>query len=87
MEVRGTGGMMMPDRPVMDSRTNEMELCTLAPGAKLHGDYQLARYVAFGEVGTVAGKNAGEVLDLFIKLVTTIVDRIEAESKRLGIVK
>jgi hypothetical protein len=87
MEVHGIGRMVMPYKPVLDSSKNEMELCSLAPGAKVHGDYQLLMYVAFGEVGSVAGKNAEEVLDLFVKLVTTIVDRIEAESKRLGIVK
>jgi hypothetical protein len=87
MEVHAVGGAMMPYRPVMDRSKNEMELCSLAPGAKLHGNYQLAMYVAFGEIGSVAGKNAAEVLDLFVKLVTAIVDRIEAESKRLGIIK
>jgi hypothetical protein len=87
MEIDGIGGFTMPYRPVLEGAKNEMEICSLAPESKFHGKLQLAMYVAFGEVGTVAGKNAGEVLDLFVKLVTTIVDRIEAESKRLGIVK
>jgi hypothetical protein len=87
MEVQGTGWISMPYKPVLDSNKNEIELCTVAPGATLHGDYQLAHYVAFGEVGSIAGKNALEVLDLFAKLVERIVDEIESESRRLGIVK
>jgi hypothetical protein len=87
MEIEGIGGWGMPYRPTLDSRKNEMEICMLAPESKFLGKLQLATYIAFGEVGTVAGKNAGDVLDLFVKLVTTIVDRIEAEARRLGIVK
>jgi hypothetical protein len=87
MEIHGIGGWTMPYRPILDSSKNEMEICSLAPGAKLHGKLQLAMYVAFGEVGSVAGKNAAEVLDLFIKLVGTIVDRIEAESRLIGLIK
>jgi hypothetical protein len=87
MEIHGAGGWTMPYRPVLEGIKNEMEICSLAPGSEFHGKLQLAMFVAFGEIGSLAGKNAGEVLDLFVKLVTTVVDRIEAESKRLGIVK
>lgn len=86
MDIRGMGWISMPLKPVMDSK-HEMELCTLAPQAAVQGKYQLAVYVAFGEVGSVAGKNVGEVLELFIKLVETIVNEIEAETRRLGFIK
>ena len=87
MDFQGIGGMMMPWRPTLDSSNNEMEICSLAQGAKLEAEFQLAMYVAFGEVEGVTGKNAGQTLNLFIELVTSIVDRIEIEAKRLGIVK
>jgi hypothetical protein len=87
MNVIGTGGVIMPQQPMLDSSTNEMEFAALAPGAKFHGKFQLAMYIAFGEVESVAGKNAGEVLQLFVELVTSIVDRIESESRRFGIIE
>jgi hypothetical protein len=87
MEIDTIGWATMPYRPTLDSSKNEMEICTLAPGTKFHGNLQLAMYIAFGEVESVAGKNAGDTFQLFTKLVATIVSKIETESKRLGIVK
>ncbi|MGA8618039.1 MAG: hypothetical protein WB660_05905, partial [Candidatus Sulfotelmatobacter sp.] len=87
MNVQGTGEISMPCNPVMDSSKHEMELATIAPEATFRGDYQIAIYIAFGEVGSVAGEHAGEVLQFFVELVETIVNEIGAESQRLGIVK
>jgi hypothetical protein len=87
MRVEGYGFWSAPAHPIWDSAKNEMELMTLGPQAKLKSNFDLAFQVTFGEVEEFAGRNVGEVLQLFAELVTTIVDRIEAESKRLGIVK
>jgi hypothetical protein len=87
MIVHGTGQVTMPYHPVMDSLTYEMELCTLAPDATLQGNYQIAQYVAFGEVGTLRGENAGEVLAVFVDMVEMIVNEIEAEARTLGVLK
>ncbi len=87
MQVRVAGRFVMPDRPILNRSKHEIDVCSMAPGTKFHGDFQLASYVSLGEVGSLAGKNAIEVFDLFVELVTTIVDKIESESKRLGIVR
>jgi hypothetical protein len=87
MNVRGTGFISMPYKPVMDRTKREIELATVAPDAIFHGDYQIAIYVAFGEISSIAGENAGELLQFFAELVETIVNEIVAESHRLGIVK
>ena len=64
-----------------------MELFSLEPNATFHGKYEIGCYVAFGEAGTFTGKNAIPILDLFVDMVETILGQIEAESKRLGIIK
>jgi hypothetical protein len=87
MEVTWTGSGSMPARPIFDPNTKEMELFTLGPETKLKAHYRIGCYIAFGEVGTLGGKNAGETLQLFVGLVETIIDQIEAEARRLGIVK
>jgi hypothetical protein len=87
MIVEGEGFWSAPYRPVWDSSENEMELMTLRPETKLKGNLTLAFHITFGDVEEFGGRNVGEVLDVFTKLVERIVDEIEAESKRLGIVK
>jgi hypothetical protein len=87
MDVHWTGGVIMPTRPMWDSTKQEMEMFSTAPGAEFHGKFQIGFSVAFGKIETLEGKNAIPILDKFVELVELVVGRIEAESKRLGIVK
>ena len=64
-----------------------MELITVRQEAKLRANFHFSFYVAFGEIDGVAGKAAIPALDTFVEMVETIISEIEAESKRLGIVK
>ncbi len=77
----------MPYTPVWDRTKNEMELLTIGPGAKFKANFDFGLVIAFGEVEAVHGKEAVEVLDLFVNMVETILTELEAESRRLGIVK
>ncbi len=85
--IEGEGFRHMPASPVWDWTKQEMELFTSTREPKFKANFKFACYIAFGEVGTLAGKNAIETLKLFADMVETIVNEIEAESKRLGIVK
>jgi hypothetical protein len=87
VSIRAVGRWSMPSVPVWDRRKNEMELCTIGPNTKLHGHFNFGFYIAFGEIEWLEGKNAIPTLDQFVDMVETILGQIEAESKRLGIVK
>lgn len=85
--IEGNGFWSMPYAPIWDWAKQEMELFTTGPQPKLRANITLGFYVAFGEIDSVAGKPAIPVLNDFVGMVGTIIDEIEAESKRLGIVK
>lgn len=87
VSIRATGRWSMPATPVWDRRKNEMELFTIGPNTKLQGHFNFGFYVAFGEIEWLEGKNAIPILDQFVDMVETIGNEIEAESRRLGIVK
>jgi hypothetical protein len=85
--VEGTGFWSMPNRPVWDRTKQEMELFTAGPQPKLHAKFTVGFYVAFGEIDGLTGKATIPLLDDFATMVETIVNEIEAEAMRLGIVK
>jgi hypothetical protein len=85
--IEGEGFWSMPAYPAWDSAKQEMELFTAGPQPKLKAKIGIAFYVAFGEVESAAGKNALETIDLFVNMVETMVNEIERESRRLGIVR
>jgi hypothetical protein len=87
VRVEGTGFWCMPHIPSWDWTKQEMELITVRQEAKLRANFHFSFYVAFGEIDGVAGKAAIPALDTFVEMVETIISEIEAESKRLGIVK
>ena len=85
LSVKATGFMEMPYTPVWDSTKNEMILCTVGPQTQqLYGESQFAVYVAFGEIDIVGGQPVIPTLDLFTDMVETIINEIEAETRRLG---
>jgi len=76
----------VPAHPAWDWTQQEMELFAVGPNAKLHANFSFAFYLA-GEIEGVTGKAALPVLNTFVDMVETILEEIEAESKRLGIAK
>lgn len=83
--VEGIGGFVsMPYKYTWDRTKGEMELCTIGPGVKLQGNFKFACCIEFGEIDAVVGQAVVPTLDLFADMVTTIVDEIEAETRRLG---
>ncbi|MGA2373231.1 MAG: hypothetical protein ABSG11_21435 [Candidatus Korobacteraceae bacterium] len=78
------GFVSMPYAWTWDRTKNEMELFTIGPGAKLQCDLKFACAVEFGEIEAVAGQAVIPTLDLFAEMVATIVNEIEAETRRLG---
>jgi hypothetical protein len=88
MDLAGTGFWQMPCNPVWDRAKNEMELFTTGPQTvDFKGKFDFGFYIAFGEVGRLEGEPAIPILDTFVDMVETIVNEIDTESRRLGIVK
>jgi hypothetical protein len=88
MNASGTGFVEMPSEPIWNGAKNEMELFTTGPQTvKFKGKFDIGFYVAFGEVGSLEGKPAIPTLETFVEIVSAVIDEIEAESNRLGIVK
>jgi hypothetical protein len=90
VSAHGIGFMEMPyPRPVWDDTKNEMELFTLHETGtqNFKCNYTFGNYIAFGEVGIASGKPTLPNLERYVWAVETILGEIEAESKRLGIVK
>ena len=85
--IEGTGFWSMPAAPIWDWAKQEMELFTTGPQPKLRANIRVGFYIAFSEIDSVAGKPAIPVLDDFVRMVQTILSEIEAECRRLGIIK
>ncbi|MGA2101882.1 MAG: hypothetical protein ABSG34_12295 [Candidatus Sulfotelmatobacter sp.] len=82
-----SGDIVLPAAPTWDSAKNEIELFSIGPETSMKGNFGTSFHVTFGKVEGVAGEDVGNVLETFFRLVQTIIAEIEAESKRLGIVK
>jgi len=88
VDFSGSGFIEMPSTHVWDRTKHEMELFTLGPQTtKFNGDFKFGCYIAFGEIGSLAGEPAIPVLDQFVNMVETILGEIEAESRRLGFIQ
>jgi hypothetical protein len=84
--VRVTGYFEMPDPHVWDRTKNEMILITLGPGAEYNNQFGLHLFVAFNDIRVVDGNSVLEVLGQIGARVKTIMDTIEFEAMRLGVV-
>jgi hypothetical protein len=82
-----TGFFSMPDPHVWDAEKNEMVLITLGPGAKFDYQFHFEFFIAFHEIPVVEGQNALIVIEALFRMVNSILTALEAESRRLGIVK
>lgn len=87
VDIVGTGIINIPYNPIWDRTKNEMELCTLTPGAKLQANFKFGVYIEFGEIDGLEGKSAIPTLDLFVNMVETILNEIEAEARKFGFIK
>jgi hypothetical protein len=85
--VAGTGFFDMPDPHVWDSAKNEMVLITFGPGAEFdyHLDFRL--FIAVGEVKVVGGQELFTTLWKLGTKVHGILEAIESDAKRIGIIK
>jgi hypothetical protein len=87
VNVQGTGFFEMPTPHVWNRTKNEMELITLGPKAEYHYDLSFHVFVAFNDIEIVDGKPVLRVLYALGRKVQSIFMAIEAESRRLGIIK
>ena len=81
----------MPDPPKWDSANNEMVVIKfgpiVVPNATWDYDFDFYPFVAIHEIPVVAGKPVLGVLHELCLKVESILEAIEAESRREGIVK
>jgi hypothetical protein len=87
INLQGTGFFELPTPPIWDRAKQEMIIITLGPEAKYDYHLQFILFVAFDNVGTASGKAVRGLLWQTLWHVEQIVAAIEAESKRLGIIK
>jgi hypothetical protein len=87
VNVRGTGFFEMPTPHVWDRTKNEMVLITLGPKAEFKYDLNFHFFVAFNGIEIIDGEPVLAVLYTLGRKVQSIFMAIEAESKRLGIIK
>lgn len=85
--VGGTGFFEMPDPHVWDSTKNEMVLVTFGPGAEFDYQFNFGLFVAVGEVKIVGGQDLFKTLWKLGAKVHRILEAIEADAKRIGIIK
>ena len=81
------GKFSMPNVHIWDRAKNEMELVTLGADAKFNYHFQFSFFVAFNNIQIVDGEPILGVLDQLVGRVERILVCIEAESRRLGIIK
>jgi hypothetical protein len=69
-----------------DSDKNEITYAITQRGfqGKYHARFSFR--ICFGKVGAIEGRDVRDHIDGMIRAVATIVDEIEAESRRLGLV-
>jgi hypothetical protein len=90
VSIAGFGFMSMPyPRPVWDRVKQEMELFTIhqTHTQKFNGNFHFGVEICFGDVGSLDGFPILPNLDKLIWVVGTILGEIEAEARRLGIIK
>lgn len=89
ISAMGTGFITMPCDPKWDHAKNEMELITVSRTTteKFEYKFNLVGDILFGEVGLLTHHPILPNIVKFIWMVGIILDEIETESRRLGIVK
>jgi len=85
--AHGTGFFEMPQPHVWNREKNEMVLITLGPGAEFNYHFGFRLFIAFGEIKVVSGSEVLRTLHKIGYKVNSVVVAIDAEARRLGIVK
>jgi hypothetical protein len=85
--VHGKGYFSMPDPHVWNRDKNEMDIITLGPDTEFKYDFQFQLFVAVNGIKVVDGKPVRNVLYAMGCKAFSVVETIEAESRRLGFVK
>jgi hypothetical protein len=89
-EVRGigwTGGVEFADPPIWDGEKNEIAYARVKLGTNFEYQGKLRVFVAIPNTDHLAGIGATGILDKIGAEVARVVDEIEAECRRLGILK
>jgi hypothetical protein len=89
-EIRGTGwtgGIEFADPPIWDGEKNEIAYARVKLGTNFEHQGKLRVYVAIPNTEHLPGIGATGVLDKIGVEVARVVDEIEAECRRLGILK
>lgn len=73
--------------PRWDRAKNEMILVRVRHGTRVDYDFQIQMFIAMAEVDVVDGQPADAVLNTLVGKVEGIILTIEAESRRIGIIK
>ncbi|MDQ6771293.1 MAG: hypothetical protein M3Z54_15090 [Gemmatimonadota bacterium] len=81
--VPGEGGWSWPPR--WDGTKNEMVLFRVPRGKQPKYDLKVGALVEFTQVDAIRGQPADAVLNAMIGKVASIIDALEAESRRLGL--
>lgn len=89
VSVKGTRFFEMPLEHKWDSSKNEMVLMTLGPGAPddVKYDFQFSVFVTLDKIETLKGQPILAIAHAMGCKVESVLMAIEAESRRLGIVK
>jgi hypothetical protein len=87
VNLRGTGFFRMPDPHLWDRTKNEMVIIELGPGATYEYDIQFQFFIAFQDIEFIDGQSVTRVLHKFGGVVERVLMGIEAECRRLRIVK
>jgi hypothetical protein len=85
--VHVTGWFSMPDPHVWNRAKNEMEVVTILEGSTFEYNFDFRMFIAFNEIQIVDGKPVVSVLHEIGGKVKSILMAMEAESRRLKIVK
>lgn len=85
--IRTTGFFEMPDPPIWDRTKNEMVVVTLGPDTKFEYNFEFHIFVIFHDIRLVDGRPITPILDNLFGKIERILLAMEAESRRLGIVK
>jgi hypothetical protein len=88
MHVEALGYIKMPQTPMWDRTKNEMELVTVGPETEqFNYNFHFRIFVAFNNIRVVDGEPVLGVLYALGRKVESILMAIEAESRRIGIIK
>jgi hypothetical protein len=76
----------MPFPPRWDRAKNEMVICVVEHGAEVNYNFKLRFFVSFGDIEVIKRRNVIGTLSVFADKTESIVNAIEAEARRTGLI-